>query len=204
MKRPPRCAQKYHHHIKSAIWQTASNLFPNTYLEMTGTGTNNKVNSARGSRRSSDSDTSDDTKPVRTRVPQLPSKYNPCVSCREAEAHIRLTNYIHSLRAMELVPMPICDQQEGTCERCLDAGLKCEYGAGTVNTSGRNEQEDERYQLECSTREYQESVFLLRVFRHGSEHDAATLLARMRDGQDVETILKSLRGDPGPQEPVIK
>ncbi|KAK1059946.1 hypothetical protein LTR74_012263 [Friedmanniomyces endolithicus] len=171
---------------------------------MTGTGTNNKVNSTRGSRRSSDSDTSDDTKPVRTRVPQLPSKYNPCVSCREAEAHIRLTNYIHSLRAMELVPMPICNQQEGTCERCLDAGLKCEYGAGTVNTSGRNEQEDLRYQLECSTREYQESVFLLRVFRHGSEHDAATLLARMRDGQDVETILTSLRGDPGPQEPVIK
>ncbi|TKA72484.1 hypothetical protein B0A55_06694 [Friedmanniomyces simplex] len=168
---------------------------------MTGTKTDldNTLNSAKDSRRSSISGKPSGINNSRRRVPQLPSKYNPCAGCRDTEAYIRLTHDIHSLRALELAPMPLCNEAVAGCEGCSKAGLACKYDAGALNTSGRNEQEDLRYRLECRTREYQESVFLLRVFRHGSEQDAAALLARLRVGQDVETILESLRGKPEPQ-----
>lgn len=140
--------------------------------------------------------TSNSNSGPRKRVRQLASQYNPCGSCRETEAHTRLTHDIHSLRVMELAPMQMCNESAPSCERCSDAGVACKYDTGSVNTYGINEQEDLRYRLECRSREYQEAVFLLRVFRHGSDQDAAALLARLRVGHDVGTILESLRGAP--------
>ena len=110
---------------------------------------------------------------------------------------MRLTHAIHQLQLLELQPQHICDEKVPSCERCAAEGLMCQYDAGAVNTHGVDAEQDLRYRLEAKEREYQESMFLLRIFRHGSEEDAQALLARLRIGHDVGEIIGSLRGTAG-------
>ncbi|KAK3069812.1 hypothetical protein LTR53_011572 [Teratosphaeriaceae sp. CCFEE 6253] len=94
---------------------------------------------------------------------------------------------------LELAPMQLCDEATPNCERCADDGAPCQYDAGPVSTYGINEEEDLRFKLQAKSNECQEALFLLRIFRHGSEEHAAALLARLRIGHDVSAIIDSLK-----------
>jgi hypothetical protein len=135
-----------------------------------------------------------DTSGNRKRTRQRPPTYGPCLRCRNKETYARLTHAIQSFGTLELATVPLCDCNRPTCTRCQLDNAACAYENAAVGTYGADDIADLKYQLECQTREYRELIFLLRLFRFGSDQDATALLARIRIGDNVETIVESLRG----------
>jgi hypothetical protein len=142
-----------------------------------------------------------DTSGNRKRARQVTLTYGPCTRCRNKETYARLTHAIQSFGTLELAAMQQCDCVRPTCAQCRTDNAECVYDNAQASTYGADEKEDLRYQLDCRTREYRELVFLLRLFRFGSDQDATALLARIRIGDDVESIVQSLRGSIHVQQP---
>jgi len=154
---------------------------------------------------------SDPTTTSTTTNPPQPAKkprrrrlqtYNICHGCRTAESDIRLSHALNSLGTAELAPLDFCDGGRPACARCHTADRRCAYDETpltplAIDDDDNDDPRDLRYQLECRTRDFARLLLLLRTLHQGSDAEASLVLARLRMGEDVGSVIARVTGRDG-------
>ena len=89
-----------------------------------------------------------------------------------------------------------CTGQRPTCQYCLDRNLECVYEV----EDGWTRTEDLKKKLMESRGETKDFHELFEMLRHSTDHDATTMLARLRLGDPMEDLFEAVRSASSPTD----
>lgn len=82
-----------------------------------------------------------------------------------------------------------CDGVRPTCARCQRAGMDCLYD---IAIQGVTRMQGLQQQLRSRTDDYDRLVALFSRFQYSTDEEASMLLARVRTGESIETLMPSM------------